>query len=115
MSKKIFVAYPKEEEKPKEVLLARKEWTREEIDLAGIEAGLKGLIAVFDSLESASSKYRIDEAKLTIGLTKDEDGKLHATITASILNLLKGSVGAEFAQGISENRLVEVTIKRLTG
>lgn len=111
MSKKIFVAYPEEEEKPKEMMLAKR-WNRNEIDLAQVENDLKNLIAIFDHLETDNSKYRVDEAKLTVGVTKDEEGKLHATIAASLLNLIKGTMGGELTQGISENRLFEITIKR---
>jgi len=111
MSKKIFVAYPEEEEKPKEMMLAKK-WARNEIDLEQVENDLKNLIAIFDHLETNNSKYRVDEAKLTVGVTKDEEGKLHATIAASLLNLIKGTMGGELTQGVSENRLFEITIKR---
>jgi hypothetical protein len=111
MSKKIFVTYPQEEEKPKEMMFARK-WGRDEIDLTQVESDLKSLIVIFDNLEAANSKYKVDEAKLTVGLNKDDEGKLHATIAASFFNLIKGAIGGEIAERVSENRLFEITIKR---
>jgi hypothetical protein len=111
MGGKIFVAYPEEEEKPKEMLLARK-WSRTELDLTQIETDIKQIIAMLDNISATDSKYKIDEAKLTVGLTKDENGKINATIAASLLNLIKGSVGGELSQEISENKLFEIVIKR---
>lgn len=112
MSKKIYVIYPEQEEKkPKEMMFARK-WSRTEIDLSQIENDLKNLIGIFENLEKAGSKYKVDEAKMTVGVIKSEDGKLHASVAASFFNLIKGAVGGEFSEKLSENRLFEVTIKR---
>jgi hypothetical protein len=111
MGGKIFVAYPEEEEKPKEMMLAKK-WSRAELDLTQIETDIKQLITMLDNISATGSKYEVDEAKLTVGLTKDENGKVNATIAASFLNLLKGSAGGELSEGISENKLFEIVIKR---
>ena len=114
VSNKIFVIYPEEKkEEPQEMMFARK-WTRSEIDLTQTEKDLKGLISMFENLEKTGSKYKVDEAKLTVGLVKDEEGKLHASIAAGFLSFLKGKVGGELAESVSEKRLFEVTIKRST-
>lgn len=115
MSKKIFVIYPEEvEEKPEEMLFARRKLARTEIDLTQTENDLKNLIAMFQNLEEADSKYRVDEAKLTVGIIKDEEGKLHASVAAGFLSFFKGMIGGEAAEKISENKLFEITIKRRT-
>lgn len=115
MGRKIFVTYPeeiKEEEKEETKLFAKRVWLRSPLDLTQIEIDLKNLISMFESLEKSSTNYKIDEAKLTVGWTKDEKGQLHATVSASLINLIKGSIGREISEGISENRLFEVRIKR---
>jgi len=94
-------------------MFARK-WVRSEIDLTQTENDLKGLINMFERLEKAGSKYKVDEAKLTVGLVKDEQGKLQASIAASFFSLIKGAVGGEIAEKVSENKLFEITIKRIT-
>jgi hypothetical protein len=115
MSKKIFVIYPEEiEEKPQEMMFARTKFVRTEIDLTQTENDLKNLIAMFENLEETDSKYRVDEAKLTVGLIKGEEGKLHASIAASLFSFMKGMIGGEVAKKVGENKLFEVTIKRRT-
>lgn len=115
MSKEIFVIYPEEVmEKPREMIFARRKLVRTAIDLTQTEKDLKNLITMFESLEEADSKYRVDEAKLTVGLIKDEEGKLHASIAAGFLSFIKGMIGGEIAEKVSENRLFEITIKRRT-
>lgn len=110
--KKITVIYPEErEEKPREMMFAKK-WSQGEIDLSQIEADLKNIIGVFDSLQKGGSKYEVNEAKLTVGLMKGEDDKLHASVAANLLSLIKGSVGGEISETINENKLFEITIKR---
>jgi hypothetical protein len=116
MSRKIFVVYPEqgeeEEEKGKTKLFAKIKWSRTELDLTQVEADLENLILMFESLGKKSAKYSVDEAKLTVGFVKAEKGKLQATISASLINLVKGSVGGEISQDIKENRLFEIKIKR---
>ena len=113
MSKKIYVIYPEEvKEKPEEMMFARRQLLRTEIDLTQIENDLKNVIAMFENLEGTDSKYMVDEAKLTVGLIKDEEGKLQASIAAGFLGLIKGVIGGEVAEKTSENRLFEITIKR---
>ena len=113
MSKKIFVIYPEEtREKTQEMIFARTQLVRAEIDLAQTEKDLKNLIAMFENIEGPDSKYKIDEAKLTVGLTKDEEGKLQASVAAGFFSFVKGLVGGEVGERISENKLFEITIKR---
>jgi len=113
VSKKIFVIYPEEmKEKPEEMMFARRQLARTEIDLSQIENDLKNVIAMFENVEGTDSKYRVDEAKLTVGLIKDKEGKLQASIAAGFLSLFKGVIGGEVAEKTSENRLFEITIKR---
>ena len=116
MGRKIFVIYPEyeKEEKPEEMLFARKKWIRSEIDLTQTENDLKSLIAMFENLEETGSKYKVDEAKLTVGLIKDEKGSLHASIAASFFSLIKGKISGEISEKVSENKLFEITIKRET-
>jgi len=115
MSKKIFVIYPEEvKEKPQEMMFARTELVRTEIDLTQTENDLKNLIAMFEGLEGNDTKYRVDEAKLTVGLIKGEDGKLQASVAAGFFSFIRGSIGGEVAEKISENKLFEITIKRRT-
>lgn len=115
MSRKIFVIYPEEEEeKPQEMIFARKKMVRGEINLAQTENDLKSLIAMFEDLEKKDSKYRVDEAKMTVGLIKDEEGGLHASIAASFFSLIKGKISGEISEKVSENKLFEITIKRST-
>jgi seryl-tRNA synthetase len=113
VSRKIFVIYPEEiKEKPEEMMFARKQLGRTEIDLSQIENDLKNVIAMFENLEGTDSKYGVDEAKLTVGLIKDEEGKLQASIAGGFLSLFKGAIGGEAAEKTSENRLFEIVIKR---
>lgn len=112
VNRKIFVIYPEEEEKkPVEMMFARK-WSRAEVDLTQAENDLKNLIGIFENLEEAGPKYKVDEAKMTVGVIKGADGKLHASIAASFFSLIKGAVGGEISEKISENKLFEITIKR---
>jgi len=116
MSEKIFVIYPedKEEKEPQKMMFARKKWVRSEIDLGQTEKDLKSLITMFENLEKTDSKYNVDEAKLTVGLIKDEKGLLHASVAASVLSLIKAGISGEISEKVSENRLFEITIKRRT-
>lgn len=116
MKNKIFVIYPEdeEEEKPQKMLYAKKKWVKGEIDLTQTEKDLKSLITMFENLEKTGSKYNVEEAKLTVGLIKDEKGNLHASIGANVLSLVKGKISGEMSEKVSENKLFEIKIKRKT-
>jgi hypothetical protein len=118
MPRIISISYPEEATEKDEVgeaktkLFAAKQWVKGDIDLSPVESDIKNLIAMFEAIEEKSKKYSIDEAKLTVGYVKDQEGKLHASISASILNFFKGSAESEVGSSLSENKLFEIIIKR---
>jgi len=118
LSDKIPVVYPKEmipkEETNESTLLhSSKRWQLTEIDAKDVENSLKVILELLEKIEPLSSKYVVDEAKLTIGVYMEQDGTVKAGLTANFLNLLKSSVSAEVQEKSGDNRLLELTLKRV--
>ncbi len=63
------------------------------------------------SFEKKDKNYCVDEAKLTVGVIKDESGKLKAGIAAKFF-FFSGEAGGEKTQRLISRQLIEVTIKR---
>jgi len=77
----------------------------------GVKQDLSQLISIFEELEKNNENYCVDEAKLTVGVIKDEGGKLKAGIAARLL-FLSGEAGGEQTQRLISRQLIEVTIRR---
>lgn len=114
MSKEIFVIYPKIKEKPAEMMFAQTTMEGKKLDFAQVQEDLKQLILMFGELEGTTSKYYVDEAKLTIGVIADESGTVRAGISTNFLSIFKGQINADVAEKFSGNNLIEITIKRKT-
>lgn len=82
------------------------------VSVGELEDDLKQLMGVFESLESVSKNYVIDEAKTTIGVAIDKEGKVHLGFSAKILALFGIEAGAEKGTKHSSNELIEIKIKR---
>jgi len=82
------------------------------VSVGELEDDLKQLIGVFENLESVSKNYVIDEAKTTIGVAMDKQGKVHLGFSAKILALFGIEAGTEKGTKHSSNELIEITIKR---
>ena len=112
MTNEIVVIYPDTAKSEPRILAAKREWVPGKVDLTPLEADLKNLIALFEKLETTGSRYEVGEAKVTVGMAKDSEGKIHLGISAKVLHLLTGEVSTEFGQAKSENQLLEITIRR---
>ena len=82
------------------------------VSVGELEDDLKQLIGIFENLESVSKKYVVDEAKTTIGVAMDKQGKVHLGFSAKILALIGIEAGTEKGTKHSSNELIEITIKR---
>ncbi|MGD0029477.1 MAG: hypothetical protein ABSC91_11120 [Candidatus Bathyarchaeia archaeon] len=112
MSKKVFVIYPKIKEKQAEMMFAQTSMEGKELDFAQVQKDLKQIISMFGELEKTTSKYYVDEAKLTIGVITGESGSVRAGISTNFLSIFKGQINADVAEKFSGNNLIEITIKR---
>ena len=85
---------------------------REDLDLSSVETDLKDLLSVLENATEESKSYSIDEVKLTIGVSKDKEGKLKAGLWAQMATVFKVGAEVELANASNTNRLIELTIKR---
>lgn len=91
---------------------AEKVQVLEELPLDETKRVLKQLLSIFESLETVSESYCVDEAKTTVGIMRDEYGKLRAGLSAKILDLIGIEVGGKKGRRRTVNELLEITIKR---
>ncbi|MCL2134825.1 MAG: hypothetical protein FWH37_04625 [Candidatus Bathyarchaeota archaeon] len=80
------------EDSADDLIYAGKEWSGSELDAKDVEDSLKTVLTLFDKLAETSSKYAIDEVKISIGLIIDEQGKLKAGLGVNLFNTLKGTL-----------------------
>jgi hypothetical protein len=115
MKNTITVIYPIPGKKRKQkVLAARQSWEPESIDISTLKDELVPLLKMLDELDEAVTRFSIDEAKVSVGLAKDAQGKLHVGISAKVLQLVGAELSGELGSTRSENQLLELTIRRRT-
>lgn len=96
-----------------EVMPARQSWSPPaEISLEALEKALRDLLSMFNRLDSEGGNFQIDETKVTVGATKDNNGNIKLGLSAKILGLLSGEGSAQIEQSRAENQLFEIRIKR---
>jgi len=115
MKNTITVIYPTYGKKKGEKLLAAKQgWQPKSFDVSSLKDELMPLLKTLDELDEASLKFSIDEVKVSVGLAEDAQGKLHAGLSAKVLELVGAEVSGEFGKTRSENQLLEMIIRRKT-
>jgi hypothetical protein len=116
MKNTLTIVYPEQARPQKRRILAAKmEWKAEEIDFSPIENDIRKLMTMFDNLGSSTSKYEVNEAKLSVGFGKDIEGNIQIGISAKIIPFLfSAEAGGKVESNRSENQLFEIVIKKKT-
>lgn len=112
MSYEINVLYPKQKAGTPVAMFAQTEMVPSKIELKTLEEDLTNLVKMLDSLEEKGSRYSIDEVKLGVGITEDSEGKIRVGFAASILSLFKVESSGETGEKLSQNQLLEITIRK---
>ena len=113
MSKKSYIIYPEiEEEKTAEMMGSKRVQKVGEISFDDLEKQLIYLVNVLDSVDSTSKNYAIDEVNLTVGWAKESSGDIKIGLSAKIFSIIDGKAEGKLAQGITENQLFTLKIKR---